>query len=119
MHTTSCGVASRRWRIRFDEMNPAPPVTRTRLLTSSELLFDRVQGPAFDTTLDPGEVLADQREHEALHTEHCNDSGTSEQRPREVRLGDPVDDTVDAESGGREGTDDAEGDADPLHRLRP
>src|SRR5476649_472850 len=103
MHTTSWGVASSRWRIRFDEMKPAPPVTRTRLLTCSELLFDRVQGPAFHTALDPGEVLADQREHEALHTEYQHDSGAAEERPREVRLDDPVDDTVDAERDACEG----------------
>ena len=28
--TTSCEVDMRRWRTRFEEMNPAPPVTRTR-----------------------------------------------------------------------------------------
>src|SRR5471032_3109349 len=110
MHTTSCGVASSRWRIKFDEMNPAPPVTRTRLLTCSELLFDRVQGPAFDAALDPCKVLADQREDEALHTEHQNDPGTAEERPRKVRLDDPVDDSVDAEHGRGKRADDAERD---------
>ena len=32
--TTSYGVAASRWRTKFDEMNPAPPVTSTRLLMS-------------------------------------------------------------------------------------
>ena len=44
------GVASR-WRMKFDEMNPAPPVTSTRLL-KLQLLRDRVERPTFDLALD-------------------------------------------------------------------
>ena len=34
--TTSCGVAVSRWRMKFEEMNPAPPVTRMRLRTGAD-----------------------------------------------------------------------------------
>src|SRR5574340_657978 len=103
--------------MKFDEMNPAPPVTSTRF-NDSELLFDPVQRPTLDVALDPAERLADQREHEALHTEYEHDAGTGEQRPRKVRIRDPVEDAVDAERRRRDGADESERDPDPLHRLR-
>src|SRR2546423_8904020 len=39
--TTSCGVARSRWRMKFDEMNPAPPVTRTRFGTRGSVTVGR------------------------------------------------------------------------------
>ena len=58
---------------------------------------DRVQGPAFDVALDSAQVLADEREDEALDAEHEQDRDAAEERAGEVGLADPVDDAVDAE----------------------
>ena len=63
-------VCASRWRITFEEMNPAPPVTRTRFTCSTSSALDRVQRPALDLALDAAEVLADEREDEPLHAEH-------------------------------------------------
>ena len=57
--------------MKFEEMNPAPPVTSTRFApwrpeTLAELALDRVQRPALDLALDAAEVLADEREDEPL-----------------------------------------------------
>src|SRR5919204_6857342 len=41
--TTSWGVFARRWRMKLVAMNPAPPVTRTRLRTAGSLLNEREQ----------------------------------------------------------------------------
>ena len=65
--------------MKFDEMNPAPPVTRTRL---HKLLLDRVQRPAFDVPLDPSQRLSDQRQDEALDAEHENNACSGEERAR-------------------------------------
>ena len=86
-------VCASRWRMKFDEMNPAPPVTRTRFAHSSSV--DRVERPSFDLALDSAQVLADQREDEALDAEHEEDGDAAEQRAREVRAVDPVADAVD------------------------
>ena len=71
--------------MKFDEMNPAPPVTRTRLLT--QLLLDRVERPALDVALDSAEVLADEREDEALDAEHEEHGDAAEERAGEVASG--------------------------------
>src|ERR687884_682499 len=76
--------------MKFDEMNPAPPVTSTRF-GNSDLPVDRVQRSPLDVALDPTEVLADEREDEPLDPEHeCEQRAHSSER-----------------------------DADPLDRLRP
>ena len=70
--------------MKFDEMNPAPPVTNTRF--ASKLLLDRVQRPALDVALDAAERLADERQDESLDAEHENNACSGEQRAREVAL---------------------------------
>src|SRR3954452_17531227 len=105
-------------------MKPAPPVTSThvffmRAAPSIELPVDGVERPALDLALDPSEVLADEREDEPLDAEDEHYAGAAEERAGKVALGDPVDDSVDAEPGCGQRADDAEPDADPLDRLRP
>src|SRR5918912_2328896 len=104
--------------MKLDEMNPAPPVTSTRF-GNSDLPVDRVQRSPLDVALDPREVLADERQDEPLDPEHEQDSHAAEERPREVRLVDPEHDPVDPERQREQRADDADGDADPLDRLRP
>src|SRR5215207_4821024 len=123
--TTSYGVDRSRWRMKFDEMNPAPPVTRTRIsatapkATDSELLVDRVQGAALDVPLDAGEVLADQREDEALRTEHDEHRDAQQQRPGEVSAVDPVPERVHTEDRREQGAERTDREARPLDRTRP
>src|SRR5881392_1122058 len=122
----SYGVFASRWRMKFDEMNPAPPVTSTffaigagTLASRLELAVDRVQRPSLDVPLDATEVLADEREDEALNAEDEQHRDAAEQRPREVRLAHPERDPVCAEAERQERANRAERDADPLNRLRP
>src|SRR4051794_28345400 len=61
-----------------------------------QLAFDGVQGPTLHLALDPPQVLADEREHEALDPEHEDHGCAEQQRAGEVRLADPVRDRVDA-----------------------
>src|SRR5439155_3691770 len=75
--TTSYGVARSRWRTKFEEMKPAPPVTRMRLRLPGtaetyplQLAVNRVERPALDPALNPAEILADQRQDETLDSEH-------------------------------------------------
>src|SRR3954463_11922783 len=108
--------------MKFEEMNPAPPVTSTRfrftLMRSrrayvSQLLLDRVQRPALDVALDPSQRLPDERQHESLDAEDENNACSGEQRPGEVAVHDPVDGAVDADRRRRQRADETEGDADP------
>ena len=71
------------------------------------------------SSLDSAQILADERKDEALDPEHEEQRDAAEERPGEVRLGDPVDDAVDPEPGREQGADQPEHDADPLDRLRP
>ena len=50
-----------------------------------------------DHALDSAEVLADEREDEALDAEHGDDERAEQERAGEVVVRDPVDDAVDAE----------------------
>src|SRR5215216_4444270 len=110
---TSYGVATRRWRMKFDEMNPAPPVTSTRFTDALlELLLDGVQRPAFDLALDSAQMLPDQREDEPLEAEHEEDEDAAEQRTGEVPLGDPEHGAVDPEGRRDDRAQNAERDAD-------
>ena len=81
--------------------------------------IDEVQGPVLHHALDSAEVLADERQDEALHAEHGDDERAEQERAREVRVRDPVDDAVGAERERRERADDAEDDPGRLDRLRP
>src|SRR6516162_7532178 len=110
----------------FDEMNPAPPVTRTRFglpireeSTSLELFLDGVERPSLDVPLDAPEVLADQGEDEPLEAEHEEDRDAAEERAGEVCPVDPEVEPVGAEAERQDGADRSERDADPLDRLRP
>src|SRR5690242_8638775 len=107
--------------MKFDGMKPAPPVTRTRftLTGRSKLSVDRVEGAPFDVPLDPSEIFTDERQDESLDPEHEQHRDPAEERPREVRAVDPVDDPVDPESEREQRARGAERDADPLDRLRP
>src|SRR3954454_5420990 len=97
--------------------------THTRIArirtSASDFAVDRVERPAFAPALDSAQVLAHEGEDEALEAEHVDDRDAAEQRPREVRLLDPVDDAVDPERGRDERAEDAQRDADPLDRLGP
>src|SRR3954465_15489941 len=86
---------------------------------SLELPLDRVERPTADVPLDPPEVLANEREDEALHAEDEEDSDASEQGPREVGVVDPVHDPPATERERQQRGDRPEQKADPLDRLRP
>src|SRR5437867_2245314 len=73
----------------------------------SQLALDGVEGPAFDLALDAAEVLADEREDEALDAEDVGDPDACQQRAREVVLRDPEDDRVHRQEGGDERADRA------------
>src|SRR5581483_12178125 len=129
-------------------MKPAPPVTSTRVTPSSararhvrdadgwtaeppslttaltsgasvQFLRHCVQRHPLHVALDPAEIFADQGEDESFHAQDEDDPGAGEERPGEVPVGRPVDDPVRAERDGGEGADETDGDADPLHGLRP
>src|SRR5262249_9229483 len=85
----------------------------------AELLADRVQGPSLDVALNPAQVLAHEREDEALDAEDEEHGDATEERPWEVRPADPEDDAVDPQGHSDERAENAEADPDPLDRLRP
>src|SRR3979409_1755438 len=120
--------------MKLDEMKPAPPVTSTRFVTApapapakpaprswstpsslrrSKFLLDRVQRASLDVPLDAPERLADQGEHEPLHSEDENNACSGEEGPGEVAVEDPVGHAVDTQGPGRQGAENAEADADP------
>src|SRR5918994_5938712 len=85
----------------------------------AELALDRVQRAALDLPLDAAEVLAHEREDEPLDPEHEQDQPCEEQRPREVRPRDPVDDPPDRHRGRSPGAEHPQQHTRPLNRLRP
>src|SRR6266542_2602605 len=84
-----------------------------------ELALDGVERPALDVALDAAEVLAHEREDEALDAEHEEHQDAKEERAWEVRVLDPEADRVDEQPGRDERAQDPERDSDPLDRLRP
>ena len=106
--------------MKFEEMNPAPPVTRTRFGSQLELAVDRVQGPPLHVALDSAEVLADEREDEALHAEHEEDERRRRAAAPGSRAVDPVARRRRRRARSRASVQsDAEREPDPLDRLRP
>src|SRR5215213_3114471 len=84
-----------------------------------QLLIDRVQRAALDVALDAGEVLADQREDEALRSEHDEDRDPQQQGPGEVGAVDPVPERIHAEDRREQGAESADRQPRPLDRPRP
>jgi len=66
-------------------------------VSSPQLLVDRVEGTPFHVALDSAEILANEREDEALDAEHEEDGDAAEERPGEVPSIDPVKGAVGAE----------------------
>src|ERR1041385_8847967 len=102
----------------FDEMKPAPPVTRIRFTVCppsrlSELAFDVVQRPPFDVALDALQVLAHHRHQESLQAEDEQDEASQKEWAREVAVGDPVDEPPATHSKGRKDTEDAQDRSQP------
>ena len=52
---------------------------------SAELALDRVEGPAFDVSLDAAEVLADEGQDEALDPQDTEDEGAEKELARKYR----------------------------------
>ena len=104
--------------MKFDEMKPAPPVTRTRLLTqsSSSIVYSGL--PSTSRWILPSYSPISARTNPCMPSTSTMPA-PAKSGPGKFAVDDPVDDAVDAERGRGERADDAERDADPLHRLRP
>src|SRR6478735_8709165 len=122
MVTTSCSVSPSRYRIMFEEMNPAPPVTRIRLRSTvplPQLPVDVVDRSAFDIALDALQILAQHGHQEALQTEHEQHEPSQEQRSREVAVADPEAEAPETHHRGSQDTANRQHSPHPLHHLRP
>ena len=117
--TTSYGVARSMWRTKFEEMNPAPPVTSTR--------FTLIRAPGRSCTAGRPSTsrwilprYSPTRARMKPWMPSTNRTATPPKSgPGKFDAVDPVDDAVDAERGGDERAEHAERHADPLDRLRP
>ena len=70
--------------MKFDEMNPAPPVTSTRFIRAPlSIVYSGL--PSTSRWMRPS-VLADQRQHEALDAEHARTAAPANSGPGKLLL---------------------------------
>src|SRR5829696_1570726 len=121
--------------MRFEGMNPQPPVTSTRVAAiarrslvsgsrkppqpSAQLALDRVERPTLHVPLDPAEVLAHQRQDEALDSQDSQDERRQEDLAWKVAAGNPDDPAPDRRCKRQETRRCADQDPRPLDRLWP
>ena len=105
----------------FEEMNPAPPVTRIRFIEMAPTALVRwcSPGPRWARRSNPAELLPHDRHQRAVEAQQKQHQRPEEDEAGRAPVPDPVDQTPHPDADARKDTDNRHGEPHPLRQPRP